>query len=177
MKLYFYTTNGFKFRFAQKVLRSYGIELERMEPEFREIQSEKPQDKVLHSLRRANLIPAMAEDSGLFIEKLRGFPGTITGYVQRVLTPVQFSRLIGEKSRAELISVAGVKTSAGIRLFTGRVVGWVIPKPRGKSKFWIDCFFIPEGESRTIAEIGINEFLPVSDWAKSFRKVGEYLKN
>ncbi len=176
MKLHFYTSNKFKFRVAESILKSYGIEVLMIKPEFREIQAEKSEDKVIDALNNATLEPSMAEDSGLYITQLKGFPGAITGYVQRTLTPEVFLRLIDEEVEASLVSVAGVKIEGKIELFRGEVKGRVIPEQRGYSDYWIDTIFIPYGRDITIAEMGIKKFIPISDWNISFRKVGDYLR-
>ncbi|WP_456475350.1 non-canonical purine NTP pyrophosphatase [Candidatus Pyrohabitans sp.] len=177
MRLYFYTTNRFKFRIAGGLLRRYGIVLEMVMPGFREIQAENSESVVEDALRKAELLPAMAEDSGLFIPALRGFPGTITGYVQRTLTAKHLLRLMEDKAREACFrSVVGLREASGeIRLFRGEVCGRIADSPRGSSEYWYDTIFIPEGESRTFAEMGFDEVLAMSDWKKSFTALGEYL--
>ena len=177
MRLYFYTTNRFKFRIAHRLLRRYGIALERVEPEFREAQAESCEAVVKDALMRAELLPAIAEDSGLIIPALRGFPGTITSYVQRTLSAEHLLRLLAERENREACfrSVVGLREGGGIRFFTGEMCGRIAEEPRGSSEYWYDTLFIPEGETRTLAEMSFEEVLAISDWRKSFTALGEYL--
>ena len=177
MRLYFYTTNRFKFRIACSLLRRYGISLEMVMPGFREIQSESSEAVVEDALRRAALLPAIAEDSGLFIPALRGFPGTITSYVQRTLTAKHLLRLMEDKAREACFhSVVGLREVSGkIRLFRGEMCGRIAEEQRGSSEYWYDTIFVPEGETRTLAEMSFDEVLAISDWKKSFTALGEYL--
>ncbi len=179
MRLYFYTTNNFKFRVAEGLLRRYGIALERVEPDFRETQAKSSEAVVEDALMRAELLPAIAEDSGLFIPALRGFPGTITGYVQRTLSAEHLLRLLeGEENREACFrSVVGLREPSGeIRFFTGEMCGRIAEEPKGSSEYWYDTIFIPEGEIRTLAEMSFDEVLAISDWKKSFTALGEYLR-
>jgi|Deesub1362B_J571_1020462.scaffolds.fasta_scaffold12284_2 XTP/dITP diphosphohydrolase len=178
MRLYFYTTNRFKFRIAERLLRRYSIALERVTPEFREVQAESSEAVVEDALKRATLLPAIAEDSGLIIPALRGFPGTITGYVQRTLSAEHLLRLLEGEARREACfrSVVGLRTQSGeIKLFKGEVCGRIAEEQRGSSEYWYDTIFIPEGETRTFAEMSFEEVLAISDWKKSFTALGEYI--
>jgi len=145
-------------------------------PGFKEIQAQSAREKVLHSLGRAEKLPAMAEDSGLYIPSLGGFPGPITSFVQKKLSAKKLLRLLGERREASLVSVAGVRSLEGTRLFQGRVDGHIAPQPRGNSPHWIDRVFVPGGK-RTIAEMGLEEFLPRSDWHQSFTQLAKYAKS
>ncbi|NOZ59316.1 MAG: non-canonical purine NTP pyrophosphatase [Euryarchaeota archaeon] len=179
MRLYFYTSNRFKFRVAERLLRGYGVALERVEPRYREVQAERGEQVVEDALLRAELLPAIAEDSGLFVEALRGFPGTITGYVQRTLSAEHLLRLLEGEERREACfrSVVGLREAGGeIRFFTGEMCGVIAEEPRGRSEYWYDTIFIPRGERRTLAEMSFEEVLEISDWKGSFCALGEYLR-
>lgn len=178
MKLYFYTTNSFKFRVARELLEGYDLELSREVPDFKEVQAEGAEQKVLYSLGQVSLFPAMAEDSGLYIPSLRGFPGPITSYVQEKLNAERLLKLLeGRRREATLVSVAGIRTRGETRLFEGRVEGRISSSPSGSSEYWIGELFIPSGWKETVAERGLKIFLPVSDWHQSFTQVGAYLAN
>ncbi len=176
MKLYFYTNNRFKFRVADEIFSRYEIGLFIVKPDFKEIQAEKSEDKVVDALNNAILRHALAEDSGLYIQSLKGFLGVITGYVQRHLTPEVFLRLIEREMEASLLSITGVRTESKIKLFRGEIKGRVIPEQRGYSDYWVDTIFIPYGKNESIAEIGMKNFLPVSDWSISFMSACDYLR-
>ncbi len=178
MRLYFYTANRFKYRFAEGLLGQYGVVLKMVKPEFKEVQAERAEEVVADALEHAVLLPAIAEDSGLFIQALGGFPGTITGYVQRTLTAGHLLNLLeGERNRKACFrSVVGLRErEGGIRFFTGEMCGVIAEEERGNSRYWYDNIFVPEGESRTLAEMSMEEVMRISDWKKSFTSLGEYL--
>ena len=52
MKLFFYTNNRFKFRVADEIFSRYEIGLFIVKPDFKEIQAEKSEDKVVDAFNK-----------------------------------------------------------------------------------------------------------------------------
>jgi XTP/dITP diphosphohydrolase len=46
---------------------------------------------------------------------------------------------------------------SGRRIFQGEVIGTIAPEPRGTSNFGWDNIFIPEGSTKTYAEMSLDE--------------------
>jgi XTP/dITP diphosphohydrolase len=60
-------------------------------------------------------------------------------------------------------------------LFGGIVDGMIIPNRRGTDGFGYDPVFIPEGESRTFAEMPLGEKNKISHRARAFEKLRLFL--
>jgi XTP/dITP diphosphohydrolase len=100
----------------------------------------------------------LGEDSGLEVDELGGAPGVQTArwaegrHVERIL-----AALAGRDERraryvCELVAIApdGRRELHGTGTLEGRIAGG----PRGSAGFGFDPVFVPEGESRTVAELG-----------------------
>ena len=61
--------------------------------------------------------------------------------------------------------------------FEGRVDGKIIMEKRGEFGFGYDPIFIPEDESRTFAEMTLEEKNQFSHRARALQKMIEFLKN
>lgn len=119
-----------------------------------------------HAAAQATGLPALADDSGLSVAALDGAPGVHTAdwaetacgrdfdmamaRLHRELT----SRGVTEPAPAEFICALVLAWPDGHdEVFEGRVGGAVIWPPRGKLGHGYDPVFVPDGESRTFAEI------------------------
>ncbi|MFQ5976348.1 MAG: non-canonical purine NTP pyrophosphatase, partial [Candidatus Hydrothermarchaeales archaeon] len=79
--LYFQTSNVHKFNEAREIFQRRGIQIKHIRQEYEEKQADDLDEvvkSVLASLRRGNIF---VEDTGLFIDTLRGFPGVYSSYV------------------------------------------------------------------------------------------------
>jgi XTP/dITP diphosphohydrolase len=102
---------------------------------------------------------ALGEDSGLEVEGLGGGPGVHSsrsaagdevGWVLRELEGVEGD---GRRARyvCELVAVSpGGEEVRG----TGTLAGQIAESPAGTGGFGFDPVFVPEGEQRTVAELG-----------------------
>jgi XTP/dITP diphosphohydrolase len=61
--------------------------------------------------------------------------------------------------------------------FEGKVEGKIIMEKRGEFGFGYDPIFIPEDQSRTFAEMSLEEKNKFSHRARAFLKMIEFLKN
>jgi Xanthosine triphosphate pyrophosphatase len=60
-------------------------------------------------------------------------------------------------------------------LFVGEVRGTINFKPQGENGFGYDPIFIPEGHSRTFAEMSIEEKNSISHRGRAMNKLKEFL--
>ena len=101
----------------------------------------------------------LAEDSGLEVEALGGRPGVLSARYAPEGAPA-VSKLLGElgdadERRARYVSELVLLTPHGEELRgTGRLTGRIAHEPAGSEGFGYDPIFIPEGEERTVAELG-----------------------
>jgi len=124
-------------------------------------------------------IPVVAEDAGLFIRSLNGFPGPYSSDVFKRLGNKGILKLMEgvSKRNAKFSSVAAFCTPRGKpRCFTGSVFGHIGLHPRGVSGFGFDPIFIPtKGDGRTFAQMTVREKNRSSHRAASFKKISKWL--
>jgi XTP/dITP diphosphohydrolase len=101
----------------------------------------------------------LAEDSGLEVDALGGRPGVLSARYAPEGAPAiarLLAELAGVEERAaryvsELVALApGGEELRG----TGVLAGRIALEPRGSEGFGYDPVFVPEGEERTVAELG-----------------------
>ncbi len=181
-ELYLVTSNRHKLVEASNVLREYGIELKPLNVAKVEVQSESLEEVALTAARLAFLSvgkPLVVEDAGLFIEALGGFPGPYSSYVYKKIGVKGILKLMEgvEDRRACFRSAAALALPGMERVFVGEVCGFIARESRGSGGFGFDPIFIPEGESRTFAEMSVEEKNRYSHRAKAFRRLAEFLSN
>jgi XTP/dITP diphosphohydrolase len=123
-------------------------------------------------------IPALADDSGLAVTALKGEPGI---YSARWAPNKDFNIAMGEVNRrlgkspdrtASFICALAIAWPDGhVETFEGRITGNLIWPPRGEKGFGYDPMFIPEGDTRTYAEIEPQEKHATSHRARAFEKL------
>ena len=101
----------------------------------------------------------LAEDSGLEVAALGGRPGVLSArYAPE--GPPAVAKLLGELKGVEHRSARYVSElvlldpDAHELRGTGVLDGRITDEPRGREGFGYDPVFIPEGEARTVAELG-----------------------
>jgi len=101
----------------------------------------------------------LAEDSGLSVEALGGRPGVFSARYAPEGAPA-IAKLLGELEgledrRAHYVSELVLLAPDGRELRgTGALEGRIAHEPAGGEGFGYDPVFIPEGEDRTVAELG-----------------------
>lgn len=127
---------------------------------------------------RALRVPVLVEDSGLVVSGWGGFPGPMTKWITMgVLGQEGFAKMVdGFSDRgAEAVSALAVAwPDAGegvIAVAIGRVSGSIALHPRGENGFGWDVLFIPEGATRTWAEMSADEKSRDSHRARAFREM------
>ena len=163
MRTIFVTSNENKRREAAEIL---GVELESESPEVLEIQALDLSEVAAEKARAAHRAlgspaqPVLVEDSGLVIEAWHGLPGAFTKWF---MTTVGNAGICGmlrgdlpRNARAVCIVAVAYPKRDGlyVEVFPGEVAGSVADAPCGEGGFGWDAIFIPEGESRTYAEMG-----------------------
>ena len=180
MKIHFVTSNRNKFEEAYRVLEKYDIRMEQLPLEKVEIQSDDVQKIAIYAAKQAYSIvkaPVVVEDTGLFIEALGGFPGPYSEYVYRKIGIRGILKLMDREDnrKAYFKSAVAIILPPWEKVFTGRIEGTIAREPRGDKGFGYDPIFIPNGDSRTFAEMSIEEKNMYSHRAKAFNKLGSWL--
>ncbi|UCH88562.1 MAG: XTP/dITP diphosphatase [Thermoplasmata archaeon] len=188
MKIYFITSNEGKFNEVTEAIGSVsGVELERLELSYPEIQGETLEHVVKFAMGwlKEHLEDkylehtVMIEDSGLFVNRLKGFPGIYSAYVHRTIGGYNavLTLMEGEWDRR-----AHFETCIGIlgqveepKLFVGKCDGTLANDARGTGGFGYDPIFIPEGEKRTFAEMSVEEKNKFSHRGKALMDLKKFL--
>ena len=181
MKIYFLSKNEHKLREIRSFLEPYGFEVEIMFEDKVEIQS----DNLVEIVRKAvefigrRKYAFFAEDAGLFIDHLNGFPGPYSSYVYKTIGIDGILKLmLGVKNRKATFRSAIALFHPEldeIKVFEGHVEGVISMEKRGAGGFGFDPIFIPRGESRTFAEMSLEEKNRYSHRARAVKKMLDFL--
>jgi XTP/dITP diphosphohydrolase len=102
---------------------------------------------------------AFGEDSGIEVDALGGRPGLHSARYAPEGAPA-IAKLLGELEGVEercaryVSELVAVGPDDGVLRGTGIVEGSIAEAPRGTGGFGYDPIFVPDGESRTVAELG-----------------------
>ena len=175
--VYFATGNKGKYEEAAQVANGFGIRLKQLKFNKLEIQSNNLEEIASFASRhaaQATKRPVVAEDAGLFINALQGFPGPYSAYVYETLGYQGILRLMSHtrKRGAYFQAVVAYCYPGNSPIcFSGIVNGIISPKAKGKYGFGFDPIFIPlKREGQTFAELSVNEKNRFSHRAKAFAK-------
>ena len=111
--------------------------------------------------------PLIADDTGVFIDALNGFPGPYAAYVLNTIGNSGVLKLMeGQKDRnARFITAIAFADTNGVRVFTGTIDGRIAQAPRGEMGFGYDPIF--ETGDKTLAEIPLEEKSRISHRARA----------
>ena len=173
--LVFVTSNPGKAREAAHLL---GRPVKTRPADLREIQSLSFEEVVRAKAAAAAAllgVPVLVEDSGLEVRAWDGFPGPLTKWITMgPLGQPGLARLLDafEDRRATAVSALAVarpgEGEADAIVAIGRREGSIAPAPRGTHGFGWDVLFIPDGETRTYAEMPSDEKNSDSHRARAF---------
>jgi XTP/dITP diphosphohydrolase len=181
-RIWFLTANKGKFREAQAVVRASGLQLKMLAAPKIEIQSENLSEIASYGAQEAANrlgVTVIAEDAGLFIHRLNGFPGAYSSDTYKRLGNKGILKLMEGVSKrdAQFSSAAAFCAPARKpKCFAGNVFGHIALRPQGTGGFGFDPIFIPnKGDGRTFAQMTVKEKNKLSHRAASFTKLSEWL--
>ncbi len=175
------TKNKAKGEEALSILASLGVKARLVLMDKNEIQSESLEEIALHAARVAYATlrkPLVVDDSGLFIEVLNGFPGPYSSYVYRKIGIRGVLKLMeGEVNRRACFKTAVATIIPPLeKVYTGEVCGEITLEPRGERGFGFDPIFIPEGYTKTYAEMTLEEKNMISHRYRAYKRMVEDLR-
>jgi XTP/dITP diphosphohydrolase len=134
-------------------------------------------------------LPSLADDSGLTVDALNGLPGVLsarwsglpaddptrdTANLQLVLA--QLREIPAERRGAAFVCAAAVALPDGRSLVVrGEIHGSLLDEPRGTGGFGYDPIFVPEGDTRTTAELDPADKDAISHRGRAFRTLAAQL--
>jgi|YelNatPaOPRAMG01_1025707.scaffolds.fasta_scaffold02946_16 XTP/dITP diphosphohydrolase len=183
--IFFATNNINKFNEARKVLAEYKIAVGMLRVKTFEIQSESLEEiakaSAIEASKKSNL-PVIAEDAGLFIEALNGFPGPYAAYVYKAIGNKGILKLMENVENRKAKFQSAIAYCASERkspfCFKGEVIGVITKEERrGNGGFGFDPIFAPlDGGGKTFAEMTVEEKNRYSHRAEALRKFAEWYK-
>ncbi|MDX1315690.1 MAG: RdgB/HAM1 family non-canonical purine NTP pyrophosphatase, partial [Eudoraea sp.] len=127
-------------------------------------------------------LDCFADDTGLLTDALGGAPGVWSArYAGPENDPVRnmnklLQELSGESNRAaHFKTVIALILNGETHFFSGVAKGTIIESPKGNEGFGYDPVFLPEGESRTFAEMTLAEKNLISHRGKALEKLSKFL--
>lgn len=128
-------------------------------------------------------LDCFADDTGLEVYALHGLPGVHTAryaYPDRHDPEANMVKLLealreNNDRNARFRTVIALKEKGKEHLFEGVVEGVIAREKSGTQGFGYDPVFIPEGNSKTFAELGEDIKNTISHRARAVQKLAEYL--
>jgi XTP/dITP diphosphohydrolase len=125
----------------------------------------------------------LADDSGLEVDALGGAPGVRSARFAGEAATMEENRALllgklrgGENRAARFRCVLALARACEIvRTFSGAVEGTIVADERGDGGFGYDPLFVPEGGTRTFAEMSAAEKHALSHRGRALRAAAEYL--
>jgi len=129
-------------------------------------------------------VSCFADDTGLEVEALQGAPGVISARyagdqrnaednMQLLLKNLSDSK----NRRARFRTVITLITPAFTKQFEGIVTGQIINEYKGSGGFGYDPIFLPDGYTRTLAEMSMEEKNAISHRTRAVNKLVEFLRS
>jgi len=135
-----------------------------------------------HYLKEHYGYDCFADDTGLEVDTLEGAPGV---YSARYAGPERsaeanmakiLSELKGNNNRkAQFRTAIALILNGEEHLFEGKVEGHISEAKQGKEGFGYDPIFIPENETRSFAQMSMEEKGAISHRGRAVRKLVEHL--
>jgi XTP/dITP diphosphohydrolase len=130
-------------------------------------------------------LPSLADDSGLCVDALQGMPGVLSARwsgltkddaANNRLLLEQLHDVPADRRSAEFrCAVAFCRPSDGgagdEKVAFGEMRGSVIREERGSAGFGYDVLFVPDGETRTTAEMSADEKDAISHRGQALREI------
>lgn len=140
-----------------------------------------------HAVAQATGLPAVADDSGLAVDVLGGSPGVFSarwagrhGDDQANLTLLlaQLGDVPDQYRQAHFACAAAFARPDGKEhVVHGRLPGTLIRNPRGTNGFGYDPILVPDGDTRTCAELTAAEKNAISHRGRAFRALAAELSH
>lgn len=127
-----------------------------------------------------------AEDSGLVVEGLGGLPGIHSARYAgpkasdaentAKLLKMMSIRHVANRSAHFVCTLVAFDPSGQEHIFEGKLSGTIATSQKGTAGFGYDSVFIPEGETKTLAELGLAHKNKVSHRAKATSQLAEVME-
>lgn len=180
MKVRFLSSNSHKVEEATRILTPSGVQVVAAGHKINELQTDDVslllKDKATKAFERIGR-RLFVEHTGLELVGLNGLPAGLTQVFWDRLQADRFVDLAAGLNSSAVVARTTIAycDEKRIHVFEGAVKGSIASKPRGPRDFQWDCIFIPEGFTKTFAELG-QEKDRISMRRIALDKFADYLK-
>ncbi len=189
MTICFATNNDHKIREVQALLGSTFHIVGLMDIGCNEELAEDQDTLEGNSLQKARYVydhyrvPCFADDTGLEVQALNGAPGVYSArYAGHQRSAEDNMNLLlanlanKENRNAKFRTVVTLITGEGVKQFEGVLKGEILKEKRGTEGFGYDPLFLPEGHTKTLAEMSLAEKNTLSHRARAVHALTLFLK-
>jgi XTP/dITP diphosphohydrolase len=174
-RLVLVTQNKHKLKELTPLFKKYSVEFDTTSLEKYEIRSESIEEIAREAAKVAFEIlqkPVVVDDTGFFVDSLNNFPGSYAAIVLKSIGYEGILRLMvdNENRKSEFKTVVGYCDGQHLESFVGTTSGAVAREPAGKDGFGYDPIFVPEGFTKTYAELTLDEKVSISHRTKAFEE-------
>lgn len=184
MELFLATTNKHKVEEISKLLSEYGIAVKQadarlVEPDFDSLEeiAEYKAKQAFAQMKK----PVIAEDTGVYFSGYKNFPGTLA---KRVFVGIGFDGLtalvrLSKDKGAYFKTAISYYDGKKSKTFSGMLKGRLLDKAVSveKDRLPYEKIFVPDGFSKALVDLPVDEKNKISHRAQAARKLGEWLKN
>ena len=99
--------------------------------------------------------PVFVDDTGLYINAWGNLPGALIAWLLDNVGNVGIVRMLEDwdDRSARVVTALGYCDENGVQVFVGEVTGTIAEQPKGENGFGYDAIFVPEGQTKTFAEM------------------------
>jgi XTP/dITP diphosphohydrolase len=114
--------------------------------------------------------PVVVDDTGFFVDSLNGFPGSYAAIVLKSIGYEGILKLMTDQAdrTSRFKTAVGFCDGERLEVFSGIMSGTVARAPAGESGFGYDPIFVPEGFTKTYAELTLEEKVRISHRTRAF---------
>ena len=133
--------------------------------------------------KNSNLV-TLSDDSGLEVDALNGEPGILSsrfaedlgGFQNAMKKILEKIKKINKGSKAQFISSLTIQWPDGKKITETGIIKGSLTDIRGKNGFGYDPIFVPEGYSKTFAEMNYEEKLKIDHRQIAYKKLYNKIK-
>ena len=133
--------------------------------------------------KNSNLV-TLSDDSGLEVDALNGEPGIFSsrfakdlgGFENAMRKILEKIKKINKGSKAQFISSLTIQWPDGKKITETGIIRGSLTDIRGKNGFGYDPIFVPEGYSKTFAEMNYKEKLKIDHRQIAYKKLYNKIK-
>ncbi|VVB57310.1 Non-canonical purine NTP pyrophosphatase [uncultured archaeon] len=180
-RIFLLTSNRHKLEEANAILKPYNLKLIQKPAKGIEIQSDSVEEVArvcAQNAYRVLRVPLIVEDSGLFVQALRGFPGVYSAAIYTQVGCEGILRLLAQERQrsARFVCALAYADRNGVRVFRGVVHGRISPRVYRGAGFGYDPIFIPMGYSKPFSALP-DVKAKLSHRARAFESFGRFMAN